>query len=51
MNEGYILQTMTPEERRELLEKAVEKSTENGTWPMLLAAIAMCLGLGGNNHN
>ena len=51
MKEEYILQEMTPEERREMLEKAVEKSLENGTWPMLMAVIAMCLGLGGNSHN
>lgn len=46
MEEGYILQTMTPEERRELLEKAIDKSLEKGTWPMLLAVIGMTLGMG-----
>ncbi len=44
MNEGYILEPITPEEKRKLLEKAVEKSLENGTWPMLLAIIGMTLG-------
>ena len=43
MNEGYMLDQMTVEERRELLEKAIEKSTKNGTWPMLLAAISMIM--------
>ncbi len=48
MNEGYVLQAMTPEERRELLEKAIEKSLKNGTWPMLLATIGMVMSIGGN---
>lgn len=48
MNEGYVLQTMSPEERRELLEKAIEKSLKTGTWPMLLAAIGMVMSIGDN---
>lgn len=51
MEEGYILKEMTPEERREMLEKAIDKSLENGTWPMLLAVIGMTLGLGNNKEN
>lgn len=46
MNEGYILEPVTPEQKRELLEKAVEKSLENGTWPMLLAMIGMVMSKG-----
>lgn len=45
MTEGYMLEPITPEQKREMLEKAIEKSTENGTWPMLLAVIGMALGL------
>lgn len=48
MNEGYMLEPMTLEQKREMLEKAIEKSTQNGTWPMLLAVIGMIMG--GNNN-
>ena len=48
--EGYALEPITAEQRREMLEKAIEKSTQNGTWPMLLAAIGMVLSMGENKN-